>query len=64
MLTLKKLTIFDECGGDVDFFVRSAWKKEKTLMNDGNEFGVIDRLMNDIHVVQQGLTGTEYKEET
>ena len=62
MLTLKKLEIFDDCGGDVDFFARSAWKKEKELMNDGYEFGVIDRLMSDIHMVQQGLVAAEYRE--
>jgi len=54
MITKAKLEIYIKYKGDGDMFVRCKTKSERELI-DNNDFGIIDDLLQNIEIVDNGL---------
>ena len=60
MLTLKKIEIYQYYNGDMDAWARSGSKKDKVAMIS-SEWTVIDSLLQDLALIESGLTSEQYK---
>ncbi len=58
MLTANHLRIYEVFGGDIDAFSRSGDASE---IGDA-EWGLIDRLRQDLHLVSSGLASEQFSE--
>jgi hypothetical protein len=59
MINENKLKIFEKYDGDIDSWVRSGSKKEKSIMTDGDWYN-IDAFIQDLSLVKKGLTSFEF----
>ena len=61
MLTLKKLAIYEKYDGKIDAWARTGSKAELLEMEDADWF-LIDQLLQDLALVNKGLTSAEYSD--
>ena len=61
MITKEKIRIYNRYNGDGDMWLRSAKKSEKIINN--LEWHLIENLINDVGLIEKGLTSQSYSEE-
>ncbi|PQJ78761.1 hypothetical protein [Polaribacter porphyrae] len=61
MITKDKLKIYKKYKGDIDVWARLNIKKEHEAIDD-NDWIIIDDLIQNIKMINQGLTSNLYKE--
>ena len=62
MITIEKIKIFDNYGGDIDGLARVGHDYEKKLF-DNNDWSLIESLFQDIDLINKGLVAQSYTEE-
>ena len=62
MITIEKLKVYKNYDGDIDSWARSARKHEKAAI-DNREWYLIDRLIQDLKLIDKGLAADSYANE-
>lgn len=60
MITKQKITIYLKYQ-NIDYFTHSGNIKEKKILN-GNDWGLIENLIQDIHLMKNNLVSSKMKE--
>ena len=63
MITKDKLNIYKKYSGDIDMWTRTGRKSELKLMN-GEDWGIIDELLQNLELIEKGLTSDSYGSQT
>ena len=61
MITLEKLRIYKKYNADIDGWARAGKRDELKIMND-NDWSVIDKLIQEVELVDKGLASKKFKE--
>lgn len=61
MITQDKIKIYKKYSGDIDSWARGGSKKEKLVMKD-NDWYIIDVLIQDLTLVNKGLTSVTFSD--
>jgi len=62
MITKDKLKVYKRYKGEIDRWVRSGSKKEKSIMTD-NDWYLIDGFNQDLFLLERGLISSDFKNE-
>jgi hypothetical protein len=62
MITVEKLTVYDNYKGDRDGLARTGSKHEKDLFADTNDWSLIDNFYQDIVLINDWLASKAYAE--